>query len=378
MPQRTKATDARLHYAASNEDADMLYATGFFAPDPFWFLEHRGKKMVFLHDLEVDRGRHQLCGIEVVAWSELEQNLGSRKRNGCAVQIMARYLRKLGIRSVEVPARFPLGIAKKLAACGVVCKVKDGAFFPERERKSETEIRYIAQAQRVAQVAMARAKEILGECKWRKDKVLRWRGRVLDSGRLRAELQAVLAQQGAHCERLIVAGGEEACDPHEIGSKELYAEQMIVVDIFPRILSTGYWGDLTRTFCVGEPRAELAAVHAAVLAAQKKALAQICEGCQGKALQEEIRAFFSARGYITGVQDGRNVGFFHGLGHGVGLEIHEAPRFSDGKLRAGHVITVEPGLYYPGLGGVRIEDLVVVTQEGYRNLTSFPKDWRIQ
>jgi Xaa-Pro aminopeptidase len=150
------------------------------------------------------------------------------------------------------------------------------------------------------------------------------------------------------------------------------------VDIFPRMSKSGYWGDITRTFCVGEPRTELAVLHATVLSAQKRALAEIREGCDGKQLQDSVREEFCAKGYVTGVQDGRHVGFFHGLGHGVGLEIHESPRISAGKLRAGHVVTVEPGLYFPGLGGVRIEDLVVVTEKGCKNLTKFPKDWRVK
>jgi len=369
----------RLHFAASESDADMLYATGFFAPDAFWYLEHKGKKFIFLNELEIDRARKVVSEVEVLSFSEIEKtHRAGRKRFGGSAFSMGKYLKRLGLNSVEVPPSFPLGVAAELARCGVLCRPTKGAFFPEREIKAEREIQNLAEAQRAAQAAMWRAREILRECKRGRGGVLCWGGKKLDSTRLRGELQTSLARHGASCQRLIVAGGNEACDPHEIGSGPLRADEMIIVDIFPRMSSTGYWGDITRTFCVGQPRTELAALHAAVLEAQKLALGKIRDGCDGNKLQESVKQEFFRKGYITGVQDGRNVGFFHGLGHGIGLDIHESPRFSDGILRTGQTVTVEPGLYYPGLGGVRIEDLVVVTECGCKNLTSFPKDWRVK
>ncbi len=365
---------ARLHYAASESDADMLYLTGFHAPDAFWFFD-AGEPTVVLNDLEVDRARRELDGVRVVPWVEVCRKDREREKPS---QAMARFLLGMRICRVEVPRHFGVGLARELEAAGLVVTVAKGAFVPEREVKRSREISLLKAAQKVAEAGLFRAREVLRDAKVRRDGVLTWCGKILTSEVLRAEVQVALSRLGAASSRLIVAGGEQACDPHEVGYGPLKSGEMIVVDIFPRVMATGYWGDVTRTFCVGTPRAEAARLFDTVLLAQKMALEKICDGCDGKKLQEEVKEFFVSRGYVTGVQDGRNCGFFHGLGHGVGLEIHEAPRIAAGKLRANQVITVEPGLYYPGLGGVRIEDLGAVTLEGFENFTHFPKSWRVR
>ena len=173
----------------------------------------------------------------------------------------------------------------------------------------------------------------------------------------------------------ICAPGDQAVDPHEEGHGPLRAHTPVVMDIFPRSETTGYFGDLTRTVVRGRASARLHEVYAIVHQANRIGHARIRPGIDGLRIHEEIQALFDRQGYRTGLRAGRMQGFFHGTGHGLGLQIHEPPSISKRSsiLRAGHVVTVEPGLYYLGLGGVRIEDVAVVTKTGSRNLTRVPK-----
>ena len=181
-----------------------------------------------------------------------------------------------------------------------------------------------------------------------------------------------------------MAGGPQAADPHERGHGPLKAGESIIVDIFPVDLSTRYYSDMTRTFVKGEPNDGLQEMYDAVLESQEAALSMIRAGVNGRDVHRKVAEVLHEAGYKTNVHDqeeGKPLteGFFHGTGHGVGLELHEAPRVSlaDEELIPGDVISVEPGVYDPNVGGVRIEDLVVVTEEGCRNLTKFPKEFRI-
>jgi len=175
-----------------------------------------------------------------------------------------------------------------------------------------------------------------------------------------------------------VAGGIQACDPHERGSGPLRAHQSIILDIFPRDPRTGYFGDITRTVVKGRPPEALQQMHSTVSQGQQRILRQLRPGLNGQKSQDELRNWFRDRGYPTEIRRGRWTGFFHGVGHGLGLEVHEAPRFAVPKLPAGAVITVEPGLYVPGIGGVRMEDVVHLTGHGHRRLTRFPGIWQIR
>jgi Xaa-Pro aminopeptidase len=173
----------------------------------------------------------------------------------------------------------------------------------------------------------------------------------------------------------IVAGGEHACDPHNEGSGPLPAGRSIIFDVFPRSAVSRYFADMSRTVVRGDVSPELKRLYDTVKDAQEEAIGKIKDGADGMRIHHGICARFEKAGYKTGVVEGRMQGYFHGTGHGVGLDIHEAPRISrtGSVLQEGHVVTVEPGLYYPGLGAVRIEDMVLVTKDGCRNLTNFPK-----
>jgi Xaa-Pro aminopeptidase len=208
-------------------------------------------------------------------------------------------------------------------------------------------------------------------------KKLRWSGKPLTSEILRAEIDSAILRAGGNAHGTIVAGGDQACDPHERGSGPLSANSLIILDVFPRNAATGYYGDLTRTVVRGRASEAQRKLWDTVKAGQTLALRQIKAGADGAAIHKGIQDLFVKRGYPTEMRKGRRVGFFHGTGHGLGLEIHEYPRLQKVRLQAGEVVTVEPGLYYPGLGGVRIEDVVAVTKTGHKMLSRFPKQLEI-
>jgi Xaa-Pro aminopeptidase len=247
------------------------------------------------------------------------------------------------------------------------------------------EVSHIEEAQRAVEEACAHAVEILEEAEVSDDGTLFWRGEPLTSEILRSEIDVELLRRGCTSdEGTIAAGGAQAADPHERGSGPLRAGEAIILDIFPRNGESRYYADMTRTIVKGEPNEGLQEMYDAVLEAQETALSMIRAGVNGRDVHEKVSDILHERGYKTGKHDQRpgeplTEGFFHGTGHGVGLEVHEAPRVStaDEELKVGDVVTVEPGLYEPGVGGVRIEDLVVVTEDGCRNLTRFPKEFRI-
>jgi Xaa-Pro aminopeptidase len=364
--------------AASETDPDLLYATKFFAPDPFIFLQKNGKRTLVLSDLEIDRGRKQAKADEFVMFSELERETqGKSKKAPPYEKVLAHFLRKRGIRSAIVPSNFALGYAQELTANKIRVRVTNGLFWPEREAKSEKEIEMIGRALRITETGLKRAIEVLKASKPGAGKRLRWSGKTLTSEILRAEIDSTILRAGGIPTGTIVAGGDQACDPHERGFGPLYANSLIVLDVFPRDAKTGYFGDMTRTVLRGRASEDQRKLWETVKAGQALALKKIKAGVDGMAIHKAIQKFFAERGFPTEVRKGRRVGFFHGTGHGLGLEIHEHPRLQKVVLKDRQVLTVEPGLYYPGLGGARQEDVVVVTKSGCRVLSRFPKQLEI-
>ena len=375
-PRPNSRTDARLIVAASDGDPNLLYATRFFAPDPFIFFQHRGRKYLVMSDLELDRARRQAAVDGVLALGSIEAELKKRKTHNIDTAAVLQHLfarRKIG--SVLVPTNFPLGLADRLRRLSIRVVSSVQAFFPEREIKNQDEILHITRAQRAAEAGLEAAIAMIRESTISRGWLYQGMAK-LTSEMVRERIVATTMRHGCLASHTIVACGEQGCDPHEVGQGPLRAHRPIILDIFPRSQSSGYWGDITRTIVKGRADEPIKQLYAAVLAAQSMALGQIRAGTRGDAIHQAILDEFERRGFQTGVQNGRMQGFFHGTGHGVGLEIHEMPRLSprgQTALRMGHVVTVEPGLYYSGLGGVRLEDLIVVSEKGFRNLTRFPK-----
>jgi Xaa-Pro aminopeptidase len=375
MSKRTKKNDAtRLIVAASEHDPDMLYATRFFAPDAFIFLEERGKRTLVLSDLEIDRARKQAKADVFVSYSALEREVqGKQKKAPPYEKVLSHFLRKRGVRSALVPANFPLGFAQELEASKIRLRTTNGLFWPEREAKTDEELKLMRRALQITESGMARGIEVLSASNAGPGKKLRWSGKTLTSEILQAEIDSAVLRAGGLPANTIVAGGDQACDPHERGAGPLKANSLIILDIFPRDAKTGYFGDMTRTVVRGRANEEQRELWQTVREGQELALKKMKPGVDGLTVHNEVKQFFTDRGFPTEVRDGRQVGFFHGTGHGLGLEIHEFPRFQKTVFKVGQVLTVEPGLYYPGLGGVRIEDVAVVTKSGNRLLSRFEK-----
>ena len=363
--------------AASEHDANMLYATGMFVPDPFIYLRAGGRAYIVMSDLEIDRARKQAPHCRVLSLSHYQRKLrrAGVERPGFA-EVIAAVLHERGVREVVVPEEFPFGLARDLQRRKIRARARRGSFFPEREQKSAVEISKLVEALRMAEAGMAAAKRVLWATKTGKGRQLIYRAAPLTSERLRAAIDTAIIQAGGLASHTIVAGGEQGCDPHEPGHGPLRAHEPIILDIFPRSQQTGYFGDFTRTVVRGRASEAVRRLYATVEAGQNVALKMIRPGVPTAAVHQAVVEFFEQQGYKTGKRNGRMQGFFHGTGHGLGLEIHEAPRMglnSAGELKAGQVVTVEPGLYYPGLGGVRLEDVAVLSPTGCEDVTKFEK-----
>src|SRR5205823_11205484 len=258
---------------------------------------------------------------------------------------------------------------QELAGNKIRVEAVNGLFWLERETKSENEVEMIGRALRITEKGLKRAIEVLKASKPGAGKRLRWNGKTLTSETLRAEIDSAILRAGGLPTGTIVAGGDQACDPHERGYGPLYADSLIILDVFPRDAKTGYFGDMTRTVLRGRASEAQRKLWETVKAGQTLALKRIKAGVDGMTIHKAIQECFAKRGFPTEVRRGRRVGFFHGTGHGLGLEIHEHPRLQKVVLKDRQVLTVEPGLYYPGLGGVRLEDVVLVTKMGCRILS---------
>ena len=365
---------ALLIIAASEIDSNLYYATRFLAPDPFVFLQVDGRKLLLMSDLEIDRARAQALVDEVLSLSLYERKAHQRWQFPHLTDTISLLLEACDVRSVTVPSVFPLEYADRLRDRGIRVMPKADPFFPERLIKSEAEITAIAEAQRHTETALDAALNVLRESETGGEYVY-WRGNVLTSEDLKKVINVSLMENDCIAQHTIVACGIDGVDPHNQGAGPIRANASIVFDIFPRSSRSRYFADMTRTVVKGEASDHLKRMYEAVLAGQERGIQLVRDGASGQAIHAEVARAMEARGFETGVVDGRNQGFFHGTGHGVGLDLHEPPRISrvDHTLRAGQVVTVEPGLYYPRWGAVRIEDLVVVEPGGCRNLTKFPK-----
>jgi Xaa-Pro aminopeptidase len=365
-----------LIYAASEGDANMLYATGFFVPDPFIFFKHRGRKYAVMSDLEIDRAKRQADVDTVLSLSLYQWQLRKAgKRAPATVDVLEAIFRERAIRRATVPADFPALLADDLRRRKFALEVRRDPFFPEREKKRADEVRNISDSLRVAELGLEAGIAALKRAKIGRDRYLYMNGSRLTSERLKTIVNTTIMAQGWVPSHTIISSGDQCCDPHHEGSGPIKAHNSIIFDIFPRSQKSGYFGDLSRTVVRGRASERLKETYVTVQAGQEVGYRMIRDGADARAIHQKILALFEERGFPTGKIDGRMQGFFHGTGHGLGLDIHEPPRIAatDATLRAGHVVTVEPGLYYPGMGGVRLEDVVLVTVKGNRNLTRAPQ-----
>lgn len=371
-----------LLYAASEHSADLLYFGGFSAPDPFAALEAGGRKLALFNALEFGRAKKESSFDEVLSLEEYQEKARKRWKTAApsVAQVIATLAFERGQKLFTIADDFPAALASKLNALGVKTRFADGALFPERELKTAFEILALKEGNRCAARGIDAGARLLRAAKVRGGKLF-YKGEVLTSERLKFAIEVACLEAGSLSLNTIAAGGDQACDPHCTGQGPIRANELVIFDVFPRVQKTGYFGDMTRTFLKGRASDAQRSLVAAVAAAQKGALKAITAGVNGRAVHRGVIAEFEKRGYKTTRTEKGARGFFHGTGHGVGLEIHEMPRLSgavDCTLAAGAVVTVEPGLYYPGLGACRIEDVVQVTDGKPRMLSSYPYEWELR
>ena len=367
---------AILLVAASEGDSNMLYAAGFFVPDPFIFFQHKNISYVVMSDLEIDRAKKQSRADRVLSLSEYQKKLRKMgKANPALIDVLDLLFRERGIRSLIVPANFSVLLADQLRAKGFTVQIKRDPFFAERETKTVGEVRHITESLRVAKLGLEAGIRALKQTKIGRDGYLYLNGSRLTSETLKTAVNTTIMAQGWLPSHTIISSGNQCVDPHHEGTGPIKAHTSIIFDIFPRSQKNGYFGDLSRTVVRGRASEKLKEIYATVQEGQQIGFDMIRDGVNGRDVHQKILARFEARGFPTGRIKGRMQGFFHGTGHGLGLDIHEPPRIApvEATLREGHVVTVEPGLYYLGVGGVRLEDVVLVTEKGNRNLTDCPQ-----
>ena len=372
---------AILLYADSERSADMLYLGRIQVPDAFVAFVARGKKYAVLGALELGRARKESAFDKVLQLETYLQRARKRwpDRKPGPAEVVALVAAEFRVKNFYIPDDFPAGLATRISQLGVGLTIVTDAIFPEREVKTRTEIAAIREGNRCSAAGLAAAERLLRASKI-KGRQLLHEGKPLTSERLRRTIEVACLEAGGISHGTIAAGGDQACDPHCVGHGPLRANELIVVDVFPRVQTTGYHGDMTRTFLRGRASDAQRALVEAVRAAQFGAMQSIRAGVNGRDIHRSVIAEFEQRGYATKHTAKGSVGFFHGTGHGLGLAVHELPRMStvDHTLLKDSVVTVEPGLYYPGLGGCRIEDVVQVTARGAKQLSDFHYDWELR
>jgi Xaa-Pro aminopeptidase len=374
--------DGVLIYADSFRSPDMRHAVPLGVPDPFLYAEENGSRHVFASSMEATRLRD--LGLFDVHTSE---NLGMDELIAAGIdsreldaQLALRAVGSLGLKRASVPKDFPVWLADRLRADGIELAVDQDLFDDRRRAKTEAQLAGMRRAQRAAEAAMDACRELLRRAEIRGDELL-LDGEPLTVERVKADMSVAFARHDTTAEEYIVAPAAQGAVGHDMGSGPIRPGTPLVVDIFPRDNTSAVYTDMTRTFVVGDVPDDVREWHRLVKEALDAATAEIRAGVEARGVFDLTCEIFEAAGEPTQrtKQPGESLadGFFHGLGHGVGLEVHEAPglgRLADKTLVAGDVVTIEPGLYRSGYGGVRLEDIVLVTENGAEVITDYPYD----
>lgn len=379
---RFSPTSDLLLYADSARNPDMRYFSGIHVPDAFIAFQSRQKRIGIFNALEYGRALKESSLDQVLPLEPLRERAKQRWRtpNPSVSDIILVAADQLKIKQCFVADDFPAALFTKLKKRGLRIDTANAPILPSREIKSASEAQAIRVANEISAAGIRAAERLLAESRI-KGRHLIHRGRTLTSEMLRMAIEIACIEAGGVSIDTIAAGGNHACDPHHRGNGPIRPHELIIIDVFPKANKSSYYGDMTRTFLKGRANDAQRSIVEAVASAQRKALRLITSGANGRDVHRACDEEFRRRGYETKSTPRGSVGFFHGTGHGLGLAIHELPRISgmvDSKLKAGAVVTVEPGLYYPGIGGCRIEDVVQVTSGRPRMLSSYPYRWEIR
>ena len=374
-----------LFFGDSYRFPDIYHLTRFLAPDPLVVLERAGELVLLTNSLEEGRARKQSRATKI----ENVDDYGSRELRAAmnpisdaTATVIDRFLAAHGARQVRVPQFFPIALADLLRGKGVELTVAED-LEARRRTKRDDEVDALEATQRATEEAWQLGVDAIARSSGRSDGELELDGAPLTAERVRAIVEGALLERGCVAESTIIAPGKQAADPHMIGSGPLHAGEPVVMDIFPQHKVTRYYADMTRTVSKGVPSPELVKMYETVMRAQDAGIKALRPGITGREVHELVEDVIFAAGYDT-LREGQKRrpddpvtrGFIHGTGHGVGLEIHEAPSVGRGgtvPLLVGDVVTVEPGIYDPDVGGVRLEDMLIITAGGSRNLTRAPR-----
>lgn len=381
-----KRVDRTLLFHADATDPDMLYFSRFQAFDPFIAFSAHGKRYAVMTAGEYGRMANESAIEEILLLDDVRKETAKRFQlpRGAqpdSAQMILHLAAVFGITTFEVSPKFPVGISRKLREAGMLLEIasEDDGLLPERTIKTAAEVAALREANRASEAGFALVRRTLEESKIRKG-VLIHNGSVLTAERLRDLINHATLDAGALALHTIAAPGDQAVDNHCVGYGPIRAGELIVVDIFPRRIADGYWGDMTRTYLKGKATDAQRRLVRTVKKAHQMAIEMTRPGVTGGKVHDTVQAFFDKEGYETIRASTQPKGFFHALGHGVGLEIHESPIMrskSPWKFRKGMVLTIEPGLYYPGLGGCRIEDTVHLINGGCELISRAPYKWEI-
>lgn len=374
--------DNFLLVADSERNADMLYAVRMFVPEPMIWFTRKDRPYVVVPDSVLGRVRRAPKPCQALAFSRYERSW-EREHPGEVAKfgdILRTVLLAHRIKKVTVPDLFPIGLAKALRRGGIKVKLKEGALFPDRAFKTADEVKKINAAVVMAEVGISEGIHTLRHAKIGAGKRLLVHNTPLTAEKLRAVIETAILQAGGSAAHTVVACGRAGGDPHQRGHGPLLAHQPILIDVLPRSQRTGYYGDVARTVVRGRATEFVRAAFGAVNEASEAVQRLLRDGTPAVEAHREAERVFRERGYRNTRVAGRMSGFFHASGHGVGLDARESPRLSTRSrdtLRAGHVVAVGPSLRFPDVGGIRIEDVMLVTKNGGKNLTKLERQLEV-
>ena len=374
-------TDVLIHAATSSPA--MRHEVPLPVPDPFLYVEHGGRRYVVVTSFERERIGNAAPDIEAMPPERFgidELLRGGTPPDEAWLEVYTRALREIGVAEAAVPRDFPLELADHLRGQGIVLRVDRELFDGRRRSKTAVEIAGLRRAQQACEAALDAARAMLRRASVVNGGTLLLDGEALTCERIKAEMERVFIAHGTIAEEFIVAHGAQGAVGHDMGSGPVSAGEALVFDLWPRDRETAVYTDMTRTYVVGDVPDEIREYHRLCKEALERTTAAAGPGVNGRELMQIACDLFAEHGYPTQLtkEPGQvlDSGFFHGLGHGVGLEVHERPRLSvvGDDLVPGDVITLEPGLYRAGYGGVRLEDILVITDNGAETVTQYPYD----